>query len=52
MIIIIGPHDGSGRHTDPQPYNVDFGDSKWEVVAHQEIKNTKDFIAIYLRENE
>ncbi|ENN70224.1 uncharacterized protein LOC109545681 [Dendroctonus ponderosae] len=49
MIIIIGPDDGSGRHTDPQPFTADFGQSGWMLVRQQEIKNTKDFIAIYLR---
>lgn len=49
MIIIIGPDDGSGRHTDPQPFTADFGQPCWVLIRQQEIKNTKDFIAIYIR---
>ncbi|CAG9768031.1 unnamed protein product [Ceutorhynchus assimilis] len=49
MVIIIGPHDGSGRHTDPRPFFPNFGQSKWHLVNYEEIKDTRDFITIYIR---
>ncbi|XP_066249053.1 uncharacterized protein [Euwallacea similis] len=49
MVVIIGPAQGAGRHTDPQPFNPDFGQSHWRLEASQEIRQTKDFIVIYLR---
>ncbi|OWR53093.1 hypothetical protein KGM_204103 [Danaus plexippus plexippus] len=46
IVIIIGP-EGKGVHTDPKP----FGDmpSDWTLDVHQEVGDTKDFIAIYRR---
>ncbi|XP_066153805.1 uncharacterized protein [Euwallacea fornicatus] len=49
MVVIIGPARGAGRHTDPQPFDPDFGQSQWQLEAFQEIRQTKDFIAIYLK---
>lgn len=46
ILIIIGP-DGNGVHTDPKP----FGDvtSEWKLLKWQEVRNSKDFIAIYFK---
>ncbi|KAF7270583.1 hypothetical protein GWI33_016474 [Rhynchophorus ferrugineus] len=49
MIIIIGPDEGSGRHTDPQPFSPEFGSSDWHLVRSQQVKDTGDFIAVYQR---
>ncbi|XP_060516542.1 uncharacterized protein LOC132696025 [Cylas formicarius] len=49
MVIIIGPGEGSGRHADPLPFSAEFGESNWKIFQHQEVRDTKDFIAIYLR---
>lgn len=49
LVFIIGPAYGSGRHTDPAPFKPDFGEENWELIDAQEVKNTKDFIAVYLK---
>ena len=48
MVVIIGPGEGRGTFTDPDPFKVHFDDT-WQLVDFQEVRNTKDFIAIYLR---
>ncbi|XP_045480899.1 uncharacterized protein LOC123685286 [Harmonia axyridis] len=48
-VIIIGPAYGNGRHTDPQPFNVHFPSSNWKLQCNKEVKQTKDFIAFYIR---
>ncbi|XP_046967431.1 uncharacterized protein LOC124535300 [Vanessa cardui] len=47
VLIIIGPGDGKGVHTDPRP----FGDVPEEWILHdsQEVENSKDYIAVYHR---
>uniref|UniRef100_A0A1B6DGN1 Methyltransferase domain-containing protein n=1 Tax=Clastoptera arizonana TaxID=38151 RepID=A0A1B6DGN1_9HEMI len=47
-VIIIGPGLDSGRHTDPQPFDVDFK-KDWTLVDSKEIRDSKDFIAVYVR---
>ncbi|KAG5899863.1 hypothetical protein JTB14_012330 [Gonioctena quinquepunctata] len=49
VVFIIGPGKGKGRHTDPQPLDADFGNPEWQLHSHQEVKDTKDFIAVYVR---
>lgn len=49
VIIIIGPGEGRGTHTDPEPFNPKFEDCEFQLSDFQEIKNTKDFIAVYTR---
>ncbi|KAL1502166.1 hypothetical protein ABEB36_007352 [Hypothenemus hampei] len=49
MIIIIGPSEGAGRHSDPSPFNPDFGCENWHLGPNQEIKETNDFIAVYFK---
>lgn len=49
MIIIIGPGEGKGRHTDPEPFNPNFYSDDWILDDYEEIKNSRDFIAIYVR---
>lgn len=51
-VIIIGPGLNSGRHTDPQPFDVDFKNNNWKLVSSKEIRHSKDFIAVYVRERE
>lgn len=51
IVIIIGPNEEAGRHTDPQPFAPDFGSTEWCLDQFQEIKNSKDFIAIYIRKS-
>ncbi|RZC39230.1 uncharacterized protein BDFB_001580 [Asbolus verrucosus] len=50
LIFIIGPGEGAGRHTDPEPFKPEFGGSKWTLCELQEVRDTKDFIAAYVRE--
>ncbi|KAJ0177618.1 hypothetical protein K1T71_006491 [Dendrolimus kikuchii] len=49
VLIIIGPGDGRGVHTDPKP----FGDvnNNWDLFKWQEVRNSKDFIAFYCKKN-
>lgn len=47
VIFIIGPGKGKGRHTDPQPFSVNFEDARWKLDSFQEVKDSKDFIAVY-----
>lgn len=51
IIIIIGPGEGRGTHTNPTPFNPNFGCEQFELLTSQEVKDTKDFIAIYERKN-
>ncbi|XP_008195688.1 uncharacterized protein LOC103313644 [Tribolium castaneum] len=51
LVFIIGPGIGAGRHTDPQPFSPDFGSSDWILYKSQEVRDTGDFIAVYVREN-
>ncbi|XP_044747276.1 uncharacterized protein LOC123308608 [Coccinella septempunctata] len=51
-IIIIGPSYGNGKHTEPPPFNVKFPSLNWKLECYKEIKQTKDFIAFYIRSGE
>ncbi|XP_063827087.1 uncharacterized protein LOC135076591 [Ostrinia nubilalis] len=47
VVVIIGPADGKGVHTDPRPFG---GISEeWTLYHSQEVRDSKDFIAIYSR---
>ncbi|XP_063373716.1 uncharacterized protein LOC134661525 [Cydia amplana] len=48
VLIIIGPGDGKGVHTDPRPFG-DVGE-EWTLLKSQEVRSSFDFIAVYLRE--
>ncbi|KAK9873818.1 hypothetical protein WA026_002176 [Henosepilachna vigintioctopunctata] len=50
LVIIIGPSYGKGRHTDPQPFEAKFPSSEWYLDCYKEIKQTKDFIACYVKQ--
>lgn len=46
VLIIIGPGEGKGVHTDPKPFdNV----PEWTLHVSEEVGNTKDFIAVYCK---
>lgn len=47
LIFIIGPGEGRYTHTDPQPFKPNFENSDWVLLDFQEIKNTKDYVAVY-----
>lgn len=49
VVLVFGPGKGKGRHTDPQPFSANFGDKDWRLDSFQEVKNSKDFIAVYRR---
>ncbi|CAH0550396.1 unnamed protein product [Brassicogethes aeneus] len=49
MVIIIGPGEGSGRHTDPEPFKPGFDSPEWILNDYQEVKDTKDYVAVYVR---
>ncbi|XP_050296257.1 uncharacterized protein LOC126736089 [Anthonomus grandis grandis] len=49
IVLIIGPADGAGRHTAPEPFYPDFRTKNWRLISNQEVKDTKDFIAIYMK---
>lgn len=49
LIFIIGPGYGKGRHTDPDPFNPNFEDKTWSLYDYQEVRNSKDFIAAYVK---
>lgn len=51
VIFIIGPGPGRGTLTNPQPFSADFGSKEWQLYANQEVKDSKDFIAVYVRRN-
>lgn len=46
LIIIIGPGKGRGRHTNPEPFSPNLN-SNWKLKDFQEVRNTKDYIAMY-----
>ncbi|XP_038221630.1 uncharacterized protein LOC119839438 [Zerene cesonia] len=46
VLIIIGP-DKDGVHTNPKPFE-DIND-EWKLYAAQEVRDSKDFIAIYCK---
>ncbi|XP_026759913.3 uncharacterized protein LOC128202632 [Galleria mellonella] len=50
VLIIIGPGDGKGVHTDPKP----FGDvtDDWILYKWEEVRNSKDYIAVYCKNNQ
>lgn len=50
-LIIIGPGNDCGRHTDPQPFELNLKDNKerWKLVSSCHIGNSVDFIAIYVK---
>ncbi|KAG7309769.1 hypothetical protein JYU34_004269 [Plutella xylostella] len=49
VIVIIGPGEGTGVHTDPLPFD-DVSDD-WALYKWQEVRSSKDFICIYIRSN-
>ncbi|XP_046416192.1 uncharacterized protein LOC124300191 [Neodiprion virginianus] len=49
MVIIIGPGEGRGSCTDPAPFDKKFLDLGWILESAREIRNTKDYIAVYVR---
>lgn len=49
VVFIIGPGKGKGRHTDPQPFLNSFEDIHLRLDSYQEVKDSKDFIAVYIR---
>lgn len=49
LVLIIGPGEGRGTHTDPQPFRPNFEGNSWVLYDYQEVKNTKDFIAAYIK---
>lgn len=51
VVFIIGPGKDRGRHTDPQPFKANFGSVKWRLHGYQEVKDTKDFIAVYVKDS-
>lgn len=46
-LIIIGPGDGKGVHTDPKPFNDVSED--WLLYKWQEVRSSSDFIAVYCK---
>ncbi|XP_067006503.1 uncharacterized protein [Anabrus simplex] len=46
-VVVIGPDEGSGRHTDPQPFDSQLHDMGWTVQSATKIQNTVDYIVIY-----
>lgn len=49
LVFIIGPGEGRHTHTDPDPFKPNFESSDWALVDSQEIRNSKDYIAVYKR---
>lgn len=49
VVFIIGPGPGRGTLTNPEPFSADFGTNGWELIDNQEIRDTKDFIAVYVK---
>lgn len=49
-VIIIGPGHGKGTHTNPEPLDPKFCHGTWILSGVQEIGDTRDFIAVYLKE--
>lgn len=49
VIFIIGPGKGRGTHTDPQPFSPNFKCNNWILFNSIEVKNSKDFVAVYIR---
>lgn len=47
ILIIIGPGKEKIVHTDPQPFD-NLG-LEWRLHSWQEVRNSKDFIAVYCR---
>lgn len=50
-MFIIGPGKENWKHTDPKPFSPDFGGCEWDLYSYQEVKNTGDYIAVYVRHN-
>ncbi|XP_015586654.1 uncharacterized protein LOC107263687 [Cephus cinctus] len=48
-VLVIGPGEGRGSHTDPTPFDKKFSDLGWQLYKFREIGNTKDYIAVYTR---
>ncbi|KAL4703196.1 hypothetical protein ACJJTC_004872 [Scirpophaga incertulas] len=46
-LIIIGPGDGKNVHTDPKPF--DDIEEPWKLYKSQEVRDSKDFIAVYCK---
>ncbi|KAM3956309.1 uncharacterized protein ACR2FA_009761 [Aphomia sociella] len=49
VLVIIGPGDGKGVHTDPKPFGDVSGD--WILYKWQEVRDSKDYIAVYCKNN-
>lgn len=48
LVFIIGPGKGRGTHTNPEPFKPNF-QTPWKLYDFEEIRDTKDFIAAYVR---
>ncbi|XP_063217041.1 uncharacterized protein LOC134527926 [Bacillus rossius redtenbacheri] len=48
-LLVIGPGEGRGTHTCPEPFDPPLDRDEWTMVASQELGNTKDFVAVYTR---
>lgn len=50
VVFIIGPGKGRGTHTNPQPFTPNFErKDNWSLLDSTEVKNSKDFIAVYVK---
>lgn len=49
LIFIVGPGEGRYTHTDPEPFKPNFETAEWILLDSQEIKDSKDHIAVYKR---
>lgn len=49
VVLVIGPGKGKYRHTDPQPFSAKFGVNNWRLNSYQEVKDSRDFIAVYIK---
>ncbi|KAK6627204.1 hypothetical protein RUM44_009681 [Polyplax serrata] len=49
-LIVIGPGPGRGTYTIPEPFHLpEETPGKWEFVESQELRSSKDHIAVYIR---
>lgn len=49
-VIIIGPRDNVGLHTDPMPLSPDFNDPRWTICDCRYLQDQLNVICIYHRE--
>jgi hypothetical protein len=49
-ILLIGPKDGVGRHTNPLPFSVEFENvNEWQRVDWMEFGDNQDVVVFYQR---